>query len=349
MRVAVVGAETAHHGGDAAVRLGQVTEILGARGHDVTVFCATWWDDGDSHEVAGVRYRGLIAGLEEPARRFAARLPRAIRSFDPDVIHARNDPWSVLMAAFAGTVTGVPVIVDWYEHRHREGWRDRLVGLAARAPDLVVAPSRLIETGVQELGRSPARTTVVPNAIDMDAIRSITPEPGADFVYSRALDADAYAESFLLALAELRELDWTAAVIGDGPARERYETQAADLRIDDRVEFMGEQPVDRRIAVFKGAHVAVHTALYAPFATDFLRALACGCVGIAEYHAGSSAHELVEHIDRGFRTTSEGDLVDALRAAADLDQQSIDETFEPYDERRVIERYLEQYRRLRDG
>ena len=347
MRIAVVAAETTRSGGgEAAARREQVASVLGGRGHDVCVFCTRWWEDDSAEtEADSVTYRAVAAD-DVPGRRFAFRLVRHLRRFDPGVIVAANEPLGVLGSAFAATAVGAPLVVDWYDHAPTEAWSGRIEGLIARTPNLVVVPSRLIETGVIEHGRSDRGTAVIPTGVDFEAVRSIEEDPLADIVYSRPLDGNANLESLLLGLAEFREGDWTAAVVGDGPARGQYEAQAADLRIDDRVEFLGEQPRERRIALFKGAHVAVHTALYAPFALDFLRALACGCVGIAEYHAGSSAHELVEHHERGFRTTSEDQLVGAVRDGLELPFQSIDESFEDYDEDAVIERYLDHFRRL---
>jgi glycosyltransferase involved in cell wall biosynthesis len=78
----------------------------------------------------------------------------------------------------------------------------------------------------------------------------------------------------LLGLAELRGKDWSATVIGDGPERAAYEEQAADLRIDDRIDFVGACDRNERIAYYRGAHVFVQTAFRAQFATELLWALA---------------------------------------------------------------------------
>jgi hypothetical protein len=69
-------------------------------------------------------------------------------------------------------------------------------------------------------------------------------------------------------------------------------------------------------------------------------------VGIVEYHRASSAHELVEHRDRGIRTTSENELSDAIRSAGDLPRMAVDETFAEFDGERVLEQYLDCYRRI---
>jgi glycosyltransferase involved in cell wall biosynthesis len=351
MRVAVVAERTARHEEtDAATRLSGLVATLTDRGHDVAVFCSQWWEGGPevpTFDADGVTYRAVTYDYLTPGWRFALRLPRRIRRFDPDVIHAVHDPpVAVFGARLARGLARVPLVVDWYEHRPREDWRERLRRRAARTPDRVIVPSRLVETGVLELGCPPEVTEVVPGSVDMDAIRNVEPDPAADVVYSRRLDADANVESLLLALAELRTVDWSAAVIGEGPERERYEEMARDLRIDDRVDFLGDQPIERRLALFRGAHVAVHTAFRAPFAHEFLRALACGCVGIAEYHAESSAHELIERRDRGARVTDEAELAEEIEGAADHDRMDVDESFAAFDESAVVEQYLECYREV---
>ena len=331
---------------EAADRLDWLAGALDARGHDVTLFGPGWW--GDRGVVGdGVAYRPLTRDDDPPPRRLAVRLPAALREAEPDVVHAAHgNPLAVGAAAATCTLLGVPLVVDWYDLRAASAAPRAVRRLAARAPDLVVAPSRLVETGLRELGRTRRDVRVVPTPVDFEALRAVDPDPVADIVYSRRLDGGANLESLLLSLAELRELDWEAAVVGDGPARGRYEDQAADLRIDDRVHFLGERPLERRLALFRGAHVYVHTAHEAPFATDLLRAMACGCVGVAEYHADSAAHELIEHRDRGIRVTTEEELVEALRDAADLERLDIDESLAGFDVEPVLDRWLGAYRDL---
>lgn len=349
MRIAVVAAGPRERvDTEAADRLDWLATALDARGHDVTSFGPGWWPDRDTDvERDGVEFHELTAGPDPPPRRLAARLPAALREVDPDIVHASHaDPLAVGSAAAAATALRVPLVVDWYDLQPEAGWRERVRRLAVRAPDLTIAPSRLVETGLRELGRPAAGVRVIPTPVDLAAVRSVEPEPLADVVYSRRLDGSSNLENLLLSLAELRELDWDAAVIGEGPARGRYESQAEDLRIADRVQFLGDQPLERRLALFRGAHAYVHTAHDAPFAPDLLRALACGCVGIAEYHADSAAHELIEHRDRGLRVTDEEELVDAIRAAAELERLTVDDSMASFDVEPVLDRYLGAYRDL---
>ena len=136
-------------------------------------------------------------------------------------------------------------------------------------------------------------------------------------------------------------------MIGDGPERERIESTARDLRIDDRVTFLGDLPVKERVSIFKGTHVFAQTASWETFATELLWALACGCVGLVEYQADSSAHELVEGRDRGRLVTSPAELADELVAVGSATSRAVDPEFASYDHDAALDRYVSLYEEVK--
>jgi len=347
MRVAFVSLYPDQLRSDGATRRARrVAERLSARGHDVVFCCAQWWDGPlDAFEQNGVEY---VAVTESPsARRFASKLPFALRRVDPDVVHAANSPPSQVAAAkTAARVLRVPVVVDWWTARDED--TDRMLRRAAKRANRVLAPSRMVKTEAREYGASADAVTVVPDSIDVDLVREADPDPRADLVYARRLDGHANVESFLLALAELRDRDWRAAVVGDGPGRTAAAETAAELRIDDRVEFLGDLSPREFVPILKGAHVFAQTATVEPFARELLWALACGCVGIVEYQARSSAHELVENCDRGARVTSPQELAAEVVAAAGHEQATFNEAFAGYDHASVMRTYERVYEEARD-
>jgi glycosyltransferase involved in cell wall biosynthesis len=180
--------------------------------------------------------------------------------------------------------------------------------------------------------------------VDYDRVRAAPVDGRADVVYARRLDDHANVESLLLALAELRGRSWRAAVVGDGPARAEAEAAAADLRIDDRVAFLGDLGLGDLLPVLRGAHVFAATATRDPFASELLWALACGCVGVVEYQSDSAAVELVEGARAGVRVTSPQELADEIAAAADRDHQTIDEGYADHDRPAVFRRLEDCYR-----
>lgn len=347
MHVAVASMHTAQFcETDATVRTRRLAEGLAARGHDVTVLCVQWWGgDHPRFEQGGVTYRRIARA--PAAGTFAARLPRALLDLAPDVVHATNAPAAAVRAARATTrLLRVPLVVDWWDDDPATDPAARR--RAARTPDAVLVPSRLIATRVREHGAPGDRVAVVPGSIDMDLVREAPVDRRADVVYARRLDADANVESFLLALAELRDREWRAVVVGDGPGRDEAARTAADLRIDDRVTFLGDLPARELVPVLKGAHLFAQTATDEPFATELCWALACGCVGLVEYQAGSSAHELVEGRERGARVTNPQELADEIVAATDFERRTVDEDFAEFDHDAVLDRYVERYRTLVD-
>lgn len=334
-----------------ARRLLRVAEALANRGHDVTVICSQWWGgDVPAFEYDDVVYRR--ACTEGAAGRFLRGLALALREVDAEVVHVQNDPaLSVTVARTVATIRRIPVIADWWTAPEPSGKPFGAVPhrLAARLPALVTTPSENGRTSVREYGGDPEGVRVIPESVDFSLIEEAPVEERAEIVYARDLDADANVESFLLALAELRGTDWQAAVIGDGPARKSAEEIAADLRIDDRVSFLGDLPDEERVPILKGAHVFAQTARREAFATDLLWALACGCIALVEYQADSCAHELVEGRARHSLVTDPQELADGIVAAAEAERRTIDREFDSYDRWDVLEAYLSCYREVIHG
>nr|WP_283102382.1 glycosyltransferase [Haloplanus sp. XH21] len=327
-----------------AQRVRALAERLVAHGHEVTICCAQWWDgDHPAFDYEGVTYRRVTT--ERAPRPFLAKLPLVLNGVRADVIQVATRPLLAVPAAnVAATLRRTPVVAEWWDSPDDGGrtWRDHW---AVRSPNAVLVPSQTVETAVRERGADPDSIEVIPDSIDMPLIRDAPVDPRADMVYARSLDEHANVEEFLLALAELRQQEWRAAVIGDGPARTDAERMARDLRIDDRVEFLGALDPAEQVPILKGAHVFAQTATWEPFASDLLRALACGCVGVVEYQADSAAHELVEEDPRGALVTSPQELAGEIVTAAGMERWTVNEAYASYDHHAVLNRYVDCYER----
>ncbi|MBP1987018.1 glycosyltransferase family 4 protein [Halolamina salifodinae] len=348
MHIAFVSMGTAHHGDRRGLeRARRTARLLAERGHDVTYLCAQWWggDAVPTFEHEGIEYRRVTR--EPAAGAFSVKLPAALWRTGADVIHAVDSiPRHVAVAEKAGTVLRTPVLVDWFGDGAGEPGSE---ARAAAGADLVTTPSELIRTRVRECGADEGSVRVIPESIDVEMIREAPVDDRFDVVYTRRLDEHANVGTLLLALAERRQRDWSAAIVGDGPEREAVETAAQDLRIDDRITFTGALSEPERVSIYKGAHVFAQTASVEPFATELLRALACGCLSVVEYQANSSAHELVEGVDRGRRVTSPEEMADAITQARNVPHREYDDSFDAYDHRAVLETYLDCYKEIRGG
>jgi len=327
-------------------RLHRIATNLAARNHEVTVFCSQWWDSYDEQvERDGVTYRAVT--VDTAPASYLTRLPALLALNRPDVVHVTPEPPVQVPAASVGaTLARAPLVLEWFGD---ESVPETRVGRrATTSPDSIITPSELVRTRVRERGATGDNTRVIPESIDFDLVQRVDADDSADVVYARHLDAAANVQSLLLGLAELRQRDWHATIVGDGPKREAFETQAADLRIDDRVTFTGDLSREERVAIYKGAHTFVQTAYREQFATELLWALACGCIGIVEYQAESSAHELIETYQRSFRVIDEAELADAIIEAGQFERLSVDPDLAHYDHDEVLEQYLDCYRELMD-
>lgn len=349
MRVAVVSMyTTAHRETPALWRARRVAEALAADGHEVLWLCSQWWDGTDREfRQRDVRYRGVTQGPASGS--FRSKLPFALRRASPDVVHAVNVPPShVSTTTRACRVLRTPVVVDWWGTDDEIGDSTQYRA-AARKPSRVITPSETVRTSVREYGAADEKVCVIPESVDFDLVESADVDDRTDLVYLRdPIDEHANVEGFLLALAELRDRDWRATVIGDGPGREAAEQAAADLRIDDRVTFMGRLQPPEFVPILKGAHAFAQTATREPFATGLLWGLACGCIGIVQYQAESSAHELVENVDRGRRVTSPQEIADAIVDCRHDRRATVNRTFAGFDHDAVVAEYVDVYETVVD-
>lgn len=347
MQVAVVVEETtplADADERAVARVERTARSLAARGHDVTVYCTGWWGDRLDYSLTrerdGVTYHAVTVAPATTS--YHARVPALLARARPDAVHAVGGASVLLAARLGATLARAALVVDWFGEDPPD---DPGVGRALRAADRVVTPSELVRTRVRERGVTEASAVVVPEAIDFDRVRTVEPVADPpDVVAATRLDGNANLESVLLGLAELRNRDWSATVVGDGPAREAYEQQAADLSIDGRVTFAGDLPRDERLAVYRGAHVFCQTAVDEVFPIELLWALACGCVGVVEYQADSAAHELVERRERGFRVSTPEEISERIAAAGEFEEWTVDERLEAFDVAAVADRWRDCYR-----
>ena len=347
MRVAFVSMHT-HHTRDTPTirRRMRLIRLLGRTEHEVVVLCSRWWDGNHpTFEQDGIAYRAVDG--DNSATHFIAKLPLALRRADPDIVHIPNTPARHARAIKpVCRLLRIPMVVDWWGVGDDAESDCRSVATNA---DRIVVPSQTAETVVREYGALETSISLIPEGLDFSLLESAPVNGEFDLVYSRHLDEHANVETFLLALAELRDREWSAAIIGEGDAAADIERTARDLRIRDRVSFLGELDHTQRVAVLKGAHVFAQTAEREPFATNLLWGLACGCVGIAEYQVDSAAHELIEQKSRlpetrGELVSTPQEFADEIVAAGSREHRTIDPAYERYDNSKIIKQYLTCYR-----
>jgi glycosyltransferase involved in cell wall biosynthesis len=248
-----------------------------ALGLDVTVYTMRWWRVPPSGPV---RYRAIAPRMKlyKGQRRsilqsvvFAiGTLQLFFRRFD--VIEADHMPYLHLFPLrLVAWVRRVDLVVDWHEYWGQDYWK-RYLGraggvaaalerMSAQMADTVVPVTKELATTLLELGISPDRIVVVPNAVDRRRLEAVVPRADAPelLVVGRLLPH----KRTELAIRAMAELDPThrsvrLGIVGEGPERERLEALASGLGIQQRVVFYGALARQEDVwELMKGARVLV--------------------------------------------------------------------------------------------
>ena len=158
----------------------------------------------------------------------------------------------------------------------------------------------------------------------------------------------------LQAAAELGSMNYELKIVGDGAGREKFEQQAQELGIADRVTFAGRVAWDHMMAEYDQAQIVVAPHLWVePFGRTTVEAMARGQVGIAANLGGPG--ELIQDGKTGllFKPASAEDLVKKLQLALEMSgeqrvqiqKNARDWVAEHLSVRHITERYEDAYQR----
>ena len=286
-----------------------------------------------------------LPGFQEllDMRAVAKRLATLVKAERPDILHAHSPVLNVLPALAVARRFGLPVV---YEVRAL--WEDAAVDLQrSREGSLRYRLSRWIDTrafhrvgGIVALceplraeivarGIDPARVSVVPNAVDP---RFLEPAGTTSAAARSELGLGSgpvlgYIGSFYsyeglgllvdaLDLLRGRRPDLTLLLVGGGPEEQRLKERVAELRLQDRVIFVGRVKLEEVTRYYQALDLLVFprrrmrlTELVTPLKP--LEAMAQGKPVLASDVGGH--RELVRHKETGLLFPA--DDVTALAAA----------------------------------
>ena len=216
-------------------------------------------------------------------------LRRAIRRFDPDVLHihwiipqglaallvARDRPWLV-------TSPGVDVYA-----LNGKIWRALKSSIVGRA-SLVTTMNEDMRERLIDLGAAPDRVLVLPMGADLDRVTrsasGLAPIPGRILFAGRMVEKKGLAV-LLDALERIGTTEWSLAVVGDGPLRSQLERHAA--RLNGQVRFLGQLTPERLAAEYRRSELVVVPSVPARSGDQdglpvvLLEAMASGCAIVA--------------------------------------------------------------------
>ena len=262
-----------------SVHIEELVAALRGLGHEVMVVGPGFYEQagfgGESRLVAWIRARlpAVVGELAELLYNIPAwwRLRSAFHRFRPDLIYERYNLYYLAgtwLARRHGVKLFLEVNAPLAEERARFG-QLRLRWLAGalerfvwRSATKVLAVTGVLQRTIAAAGVPPERIAVVPNGIDPGQFSGLPAREAGDgapvlgfvgFVREwHGLDA------VIAAMAAERDGPrLRLVVVGDGPAREALEAQAAALSLADRVTFTGLQPREAIPGLVAGFDIAL--------------------------------------------------------------------------------------------
>jgi glycosyltransferase involved in cell wall biosynthesis len=218
------------------------------------------------------------------------------------------------------------------------GWQHRLKRFVLR-----FAKSLAISNAIAE--QLPSTSVRVGNPYNDEVFRNLQTARTKELIFVGRLVSDKGADLLLEALA-LLETKPRFTIAGDGPERARLEKQAADLKLQSQIDFIGNQTSEQLAKILNEHQILVVPSRWRePFGIVALEGIACGCVVV-----GSAEGGLAEAIGACGATFPNGNvraLADALARLlgdpkeCDRLRQNASAHLSSFTPRHVAEIYLE--------
>ncbi len=303
MRVLIVSGIWPPDVGGPASHAPELAEFLRSRGHAVEAAITADASPAAEHYAVRAVSRRLPVGVRHVAvATLVARRARAA-----DVVYVTS---MIGRAALGAALARRPLVVkltadEAYERarrrglfagdldafqRHRGGLR---VALLRRARDLalrraahVFCPSAYLAGLAVSWGLPAERVSVLPNPAPSlpelpprQELRRRLGVDGPTLVFAGRLTA---AKALPVAFAALASTEGVCLLVaGDGPDRQALELEAERLGLAGRVRFLGAQPRERVLALFRAADAALLSSAWENFPHTVVEALAAGTPVIA--------------------------------------------------------------------
>ena len=241
---------------------------LKKRGHDVRIL--TLSDCMKSHKDGSVYYiRSMPIGVYPNVRMplsYRHRLIKELISWKPDVIHSQCEFFSFQYALRISKLTKAPIVHTYHTLYEQyatyvvpsERFGKYLVKVLSnkrlKRVNTIIVPTRKVEETLLGYGMG-NRLCVVPSGISLEQHkRRISPEERNQKRAALGIAEDCpvlinlgrlgneknleeLIKFFSIALTKNKNMEFL--IVGDGPAKEHLEKQAAELGISDRVIFTG--------------------------------------------------------------------------------------------------------------
>jgi len=332
MKILLINSEYPPIGGGAGNASSNIARVLAQRGHQVLVLTSRWDDLPFEETREGVRLVRLSTlrrkmdrsnAFEQISFIFAAsfRTFGLIRSFKPDITLAFFGLPSGAIAWLLKKLYRIPYIVSLrggdvpgfrpYDFRMYHKIAAPFLRSIWKHADSIIANSN----GLRSLALafdSHYEIPIIPNGVDVSQFVVSNRDWSSPHILS--VGRVVYQKGFdlaMCALSQLKALEWTWTIAGDGPQMATLKAMSEEYGIHDRIHFAGWLSSEQIKEQYAAANLFLFPSRHEGMPNAVLEAMASGLPVLATKIAGNE--ELVVDGETGKLVPSED--TDALREA----------------------------------
>ncbi len=223
--------------------------------------------------------------------RFTEKLQKAVRTFQPDIIHTHH-LW-ILTALTRRLFPDLPVVTTCHGSDLRQFVLCRHLQTevlsGCRELDRVMALSESQKTKITALYNIPHEKIAVVGAGYNDLLFRPGVKPGPDpvgIVYAGKLSRAKGVPWLLKALGQIDTPAWQLHLVGSGTGEEAAECEELAGKLGERVLLYGSVPQHELAEIMRKSHIFILPSFFEGLPLVLLEALACGCSIIATRLSG---------------------------------------------------------------
>ena len=232
---------------------------------------------------------------------------RLVRKFQPDVIHAHFAVPAGALAWMLSRLTHIPYVLTAHLGDVPGGVPEKTAGWFRwifpftrpiwQKAESVVAVSEF--TRLLALPHYPVKIRVIPNGVDVDALRPelIRVNDPPQIVFAGRFMPQKAPLQVIRVLAELKDSPWQCAMIGDGPLMADVKREIMEYGLEDRITLPGWIDPQQVLGWFDRSDILFMPSLSEGFPVVGVQALAKGLAIVASRVGGLV--DLVDHDRNG--------------------------------------------------
>jgi L-malate glycosyltransferase len=218
---------------------------------------------------------GLVKGL---AKRLKSDLLHAHYATSYGFLGAKTDFHPFVISVWGSDVLDFPK--SYFKRR----WLKSILSKA----DRITAAGSFLATATEHLLDPGYKVEVTPFGVDLETFRSLSMKQNENIVIgaTKTLEPVYGLENLVKAIAKLGRPGLKLLLVGDGSLRPRLEKLVVELRVADRVDFIGRMPPQTIPTHLQKMHILVNPSLQESFGVSVLEAQACEIPVIASNTGG---------------------------------------------------------------